>query len=566
MNKIKLTISTIVFLFLSSSIIFAQRPLVYSKGKPIQMDFDMENSKKPKSIKTGYLYDLIDGTIFQPVRRNADLSRYIRKIVGKKKESINVNVLDEVPNSSWFTNRMGFQKMSLDELRRGPNSNNGPRSGKLTVIKGKAIGVTPGFWIKDKTGEIYILKFDPPKYPELATGAEVIGTKMFHAFGYNVPENHIFRFRREDLEISEDAKFTDEKNKKVKMTVENLNLILSQVARQSDGQYRSVASRLIKGTPIGGFTFSGKRKDDANDIIPHEIRRDIRALKVFSAWTEHNDLRVGNTLDMYVDEDGRKFIRHFLIDFGSTFGSDSIQPNAPEVGREHGLDYEVAAKVLFSAGTYQPAWRNKKHIPVFSPAIGRYSTRSFRPNKWKSNFTLAALGQMTALDGYWAARIISEFTPEQIRAIVETAEFSNQADTDYLTNEIIARQHIIVRHYAGKRVGLGKFSIKNDGDLKKMRFRDYRFQFPTEKIINNRYIYSVQTLGKKPKVLIRGKLSDPEIEFDQKIIKKIAEVGNSAQNRGVAKLTLRRLGEKQRVEIFLWSKDGKSLEISGIVH
>ena len=32
-------------------------------------------------------------------------------------ESVNVNSLDEVPDSSWFTNRLGVRPVSLDELR-----------------------------------------------------------------------------------------------------------------------------------------------------------------------------------------------------------------------------------------------------------------------------------------------------------------------------------------------------------------------------------------------------------------------------------------------------------------
>ena len=355
MKNNKLTILAFLILLFAVGLSLGQRPLKYSKEKAIRLDFDMENTVQPKPIATGYLYDLIDGTIFQPVRRSVDVSRHIRKIGGRKKEAINVNVLDEVPNSSWFTNRIGFRDMSVDEVRQGPNKTSGPKSGKLTVLRGKTIGVTPGFWVRDEDGEIYILKFDPPEYPELATGAEMIGTKLFHAFGYNVPENHIFRFGREDLEIAEGAKFTNEKNKKAKMTAADLDLILSRVAQQDDGRFRAVASRLIKGKPIGGFGFSGRRKDDPNDIIPHEIRRDVRALKLFSAWTEHNDLRVGNTLDFFVKEDGREFIRHYLIDFGSTFGSDSIQPNLPEAGREHwGLILMRQQKFLLSAGTYQP--------------------------------------------------------------------------------------------------------------------------------------------------------------------------------------------------------------------
>ena len=35
--------------------------------------------------------------------------------------AMNVNTLDEVPDSSWFTNRIGRKPMSIDELVRGPD-------------------------------------------------------------------------------------------------------------------------------------------------------------------------------------------------------------------------------------------------------------------------------------------------------------------------------------------------------------------------------------------------------------------------------------------------------------
>ncbi len=36
--------------------------------------------------------------------------------------ALNVNTVDEVPDSSWFTNRIGRRELSLDEIVRGPDS------------------------------------------------------------------------------------------------------------------------------------------------------------------------------------------------------------------------------------------------------------------------------------------------------------------------------------------------------------------------------------------------------------------------------------------------------------
>ena len=38
----------------------------------------------------------------------------------------NVNTLDEVPDSNWFTNRLGTRAITVDELFKGPDTVSGP--------------------------------------------------------------------------------------------------------------------------------------------------------------------------------------------------------------------------------------------------------------------------------------------------------------------------------------------------------------------------------------------------------------------------------------------------------
>jgi len=97
-----------------------------------------------------------------------------------------------VPDSSWFTNRIGKGNLSVEDLKRGPRTNSGPdMSGPWVVIKGKISGIAPGFVINDARGDIYFVKFNSPGYRGLTSGAEIISTLILHAAGYNVPENHV---------------------------------------------------------------------------------------------------------------------------------------------------------------------------------------------------------------------------------------------------------------------------------------------------------------------------------------------------------------------------------------
>lgn len=538
----------------------------YTKTEPIRLDFDMESIPEPREVETAYLYDWVDNIAFQQVKQGFDLPRHLRRLTGRKLEALNVNTMDEVPNSSWFTNRIGRRRLSLEEIKHGPDTTNGPVAGELTVIRAKNVGAAPGFWVRDRAGQIYILKFDPPGYLELMTGAEVIATKLFYAIGYNVPHNTIVRFRREDVQISPDAKVTDEQGKKRIMTERDLEAILRRVARQPDGRYQAVASRLLEGKPKGGFTFAGLRPDDPNDIIPHERRRDLRGLRIFSAWLNHDDIRVGNTLDMYVAEGGRKFLRHYLIDFGSTFGSHTTRPNPPEVGHEYVLDMSTGAKVLFTAGLYQPAWRSEGHDPVHSPATGRYSARGFNPAKWKGNFPLVAFEEMTARDAFWAVQIIASFTPEQIRAAVETAEFSNPSDAEYLTTEIIRRQRIIVNKYAHQRSGLANFRVERAGNTDVLAFTDYRLMYNDERAYARfgGYAYRLQSVGRRPQLLAEGKLTGPGLVLAPDVVSGIRQSGTTDEERGVAQLVIGQASEQQKAHVYLYAGENGAVRIVGV--
>lgn len=545
----------------------AQRALPYSKEEPIWLDFDMESIPEPADYDTGYLYDFVNGTLFQQVKQLFDIPRHVRKLTDNPKEAYNVNVLGEVPDSSWFTNRNGRRRMSLEEIKRGPDEDSGPADGPLTIVRGKTSGISPGFWIRDQRGETYILKFDPPDYPELATAAEVIATKLFYAIGYNVPQNTIFRFRREQLRLDPQARFTDPLGRRRTMTEADLDEILERSARQPDGRYRCLASKLLKGKVKGGFSFLGVRQDDPNDIIPHEHRRDVRGLRIFCAWLAHNDIRVGNTMALYVSEDGRQFLRHYLIDLGSTLGSDTAFPNVPIVGYEYQMDGGEAMKVLLSLGAYQPPWLDRER-EVRYPSVGIYSATYFDPPKWKQNFPLVAFENMTELDAYWAAKIVGSFTDEQIRAAVETGELSDSEAARYLAEQIMLRRDKITRYYLPRRAALDRFRVEKVGSVFVLSFEDLREQMLRENPGSaDIYDYELWTASEPEELIHQGSLARPRLRFDPDWLTKIGASGRTEADRGVARLTLRRRNDVPAVGVYLYYDASRvALRVAGVRH
>ncbi|HTH24359.1 MAG TPA: hypothetical protein VL919_04580, partial [Vicinamibacterales bacterium] len=254
---------------------------------PLWMDDDMRDIAPVAKDDLSKSYDFVHNTF----SKGAALSG----------PSVNVNTLGEVPDSSWFTNRIGVRNMTIEEVLRGPDTIDGPAPGPWEVIGKPTAGITPKFAIRDANGIVFLIKLDPASVPELASSVELISTKIFHAAGYTVPEDFITSFDPQQLRISKDARLKARSGGERQMTIEDVRRLLKYQPRQADGTIRALASRWVPGKVVGSFRFTGTRPDDPNDIYPHELRRELRGLRVFSAWLNHDDARSINSIDSYVE-------------------------------------------------------------------------------------------------------------------------------------------------------------------------------------------------------------------------------------------------------------------------
>lgn len=111
----------------------------------------------PEEYESFLYWDLVDKSVFRP------MSRFFA--VSPPGESVDVNSLDEVPDSSWFENRAGVRELTQEE-RDGafcvgqtllPES---AEPGTWTVDQGKSDGVTPGFRLDVPGAGKFVLKAD----------------------------------------------------------------------------------------------------------------------------------------------------------------------------------------------------------------------------------------------------------------------------------------------------------------------------------------------------------------------------------------------------------------------
>jgi hypothetical protein len=372
-----------------------------------------------------------------------------------------INTLGEVPDSEWFTNRHGMRRMSREELQRArPDDLPIP---PFTITKKKSEGITPGFVMEDSRGRRYFAKFDPWDHPELSTGAEVITSNFLHAIGYNTAKNEIVYLKESDLQVSDTSRITLPDKRSRRMTRWDVEDLVDAVHRNSDGAFRIVAGLAVEGENVGPFRYEGTRQDDPNDIVPHENRRDLRGLYVFSAWLNNTDTKAGNTIDTVVEENGTRFIRHYLIDFGSSLGSNGDRPKDVREGHRFALPTptEALSRAL-TLGLIPWPWELTSFPKL--PAIGNFTTDVFDPDDWKPDYPNPAFQSRLPDDDFWAAKQVMAFSDDDIRTIVETGKYSDPRAAEYIVATLAKRRDMIGRTFFSKMLPLDHFRVEK-GEL-----------------------------------------------------------------------------------------------------
>ena len=420
-------------------------PARFYLDDPVWLDDDMRSIAQPVKHDLSKSYEFVANTFGETARSFGP--------------ALNVNTVGEVPDSSWFTNRIGQRDMSVEDVLRGPNTVDGPARGRWLVTGRPDEGLTPKFTIRDERGDTYMIKLDPASNPELPSSVELISTKLFHAIGYHVPQDFVVHFKLADLAIAPGAQMRNAIGDRVPIRQSDPARWLRTVPKRADGSIRALASLWVPGKVVGQFMFTGRRSDDPNDVFPHERRRELRGLRLFAAWLNHDDARAINSIDTYVEENGRRYIRHYLQDFGSNLGSGSTSAQQPRGGYEYLIEPGKIGKGLIGLGLYQRPWMSItwRH----DPSIGNIEADLFDPATWKTEYPNPAFRQMDAADAFWAASIMSRFTDGMIRGLVEESRLTDPESARQLASVIIKRRDKSVRWGISRTNPVDQFQIGN---------------------------------------------------------------------------------------------------------
>jgi hypothetical protein len=427
-------------------------PVRFANAPAVQVVNDRRDvPAKPSERKFIHSLYHYDGILHRRVVRALELPR--------PRRALGVNALDEVPDSTWFTNRIGARELTLDELRTGPAQVGSPEPHKPWVVRSLRTGASElSLMISDARGKKFMLKFDDPDVPEQKTAAHVITGKLLWACGFNVTEDHVVYVRPSELTLGDGAVISDVFGDKRPLDRAELERQLATVHGEADGRHRAMASLWLDGQPLGGHPAEGVRDDDPNDRIPHQLRRDLRGMYAILAWIDHVDIQESNFIDMWVSDAGRHYVKHYLLDFGKSLGVMETTGQNPRHGHEYVVDIAVMLRELFTLGLNRRPWESRTPAPV--RGLGMFSAADFDPGAWKPN-SPAYVPFLVAdrLDKFWGAKILIRFTRAQIRAAVEAGRLTDPRAVEYLTDVLVARQRATARYWFERVDPLDRFEL-----------------------------------------------------------------------------------------------------------
>lgn len=406
----------------------------------------------PESYVSSFAWDAADNTLFRPVARALAVD------VGG--EALNANSLDEVPDSAWFTNRLGRHPITVDELGRGacdPKLILDPDSvadGEWLIDQGKPNGASPGFRVRVPGKGKFMFKTDSKAQPERPSAASVIGSAVYHATGFYTSCEQIIYLKPSLLKLTPGLKSADNSGVEKPFDDAALKAVLDQTTKRGE-LIRIQASAWLPGALIGPFRYAGTRSDDPNDILPHQERRDLRGGRLVAAWLDHFDAREQNSMDTWIADDKAKdheetspgHVRHYYLDTSDTLGSEwDWDGISRRLGHSYLLDFQDVGVDFLTLGIVPRPWfrvERQKGAELF----GYFEVKEFDPATWKNEYPNPTFSRQTELDGAWMARILARFTPEMVAKLAKMGQFSDPFHTSYLTSVLQGRLDKVLARY-----------------------------------------------------------------------------------------------------------------------
>lgn len=412
-------------------------------GSAVVATFVGCGTSRPVRFDDGSVITRIDDTVPIPEPTEAEFHRFshhIENFVNRQLRlgldpmpappALDVNRWGDVPTSSWYVRR-GELSPAQVEVGAGVGFDAPEAHFPWTITRVKSGGANPGFLFQDSRGEGFILKVDKPGVPIVATSAGAVANRLLWALGYRVPDDRIVIFDRSQLVLG--AKARDKG-----ITDADVDAVLeARASRMPDGRWRALTSRFLHGTPVGGYSYTGTREGDLNDIIDHERRRSLRAMRVFGAWLQHVDMKIDNTLDLYVRSDAGGHLEHYLVDFDGCLGGYWAARGEARIGSAYDLDLGELVRGL---GLFGLVPRPYEHLEgATHPEIGLFESEVYDPATWTPNYVNDQLDAAGPADLFWAGTVLSKLRREHVEAAVRAGRYVD-AEAERILADVLWRR------------------------------------------------------------------------------------------------------------------------------
>jgi len=394
--------------------------------------------------------------LHRPIRQTLDLSPF--------PEPGDVNALDEVARSSWFAPDV----VDVGTMARGPESVDAPRP-PFQVLAEDPLALGDGFSIRDARGHRYDIAVDPRDRPEMKTGAVAIAARLIWAVGLKTPPVFIIQVDPKDFAAGTSGR--------------DAAKLLAEGPSAVAGQYRVAAVSWPAGLHLGRTPEAGGRGDDPNDLVPHETRRTLRALRVFASWLALGNLGPAKTIDRYVGAPRDGHVEHFFVGLDDALGtSDVVRVTDPPPSEGGGSPL----KRLWTLGLAPNPPPPPTQLAV--RALGQFDA-NVDPARFGPALPYEPADQLQDPDGYWAAKRIAAVGRAHVALAVDAARFTDGRATRAVEQLLNERARKVIAYwfgrvtpvdltaFEGKRISLRDESVARG--LAPRGATDYRVSFLT---------------------------------------------------------------------------------------
>jgi len=433
----------------------------------------------PKVRPNPLIWDGLDNLLFRP------LSETLAVTGDDGGESVDVNSMDEVPDSAWFTNRIGVHRMTPRELELGRCAPEQildgatATDGSWVIDHGKLSGATDGFRVTVPGKGRYLFKADDADTADRGSAGQTVGLRVYHAAGYFVPCEQIVYFKPSVFTLRPGLRWKHNFQSEQDFGAKELEHILAESPKRG-GLIRMEASAWLPGYNLGGFEFQGTRPDDPSDVVPHESRRELRGKRLLNAWIDRFDDRRGNTMDAWIaDRPGAAdsspgHVIHYQLDTSEALGSEyDYEDITRRLGYSYIFDWGDVGTDLATFGARTNVWDTVRKTPG-KDAFAYMNVRDFVPEKWKNEYPLGAFSRMTERDGAWMARILARFTPDVVDGLARMADYSNPDDVAYLREVLEGRLEKILQRYLTRLSPIADVHVEGTNEVCAVDLAEWR--------------------------------------------------------------------------------------------